>query len=66
MTPQHIFVSINLQVISDGEFWRLWLMGLNGQNSYCCGRTNNNIDMRMAGVAEPTDTFDSCCVVVMK
>ena len=54
MTPQHILVSMSLQVIREGEFWRLWLMGLKGQKSYRWGRMKRSIDMKIAGVADPT------------
>jgi len=33
MTPQHIFVSINLQVIKEGEFFRLFVIEVKGQKS---------------------------------
>ena len=33
ITPQHILVSISLQVMRLGEFWRLRFIGANGQNS---------------------------------
>ena len=33
ITPQHIFVSMSLQVIRDGAFFRLFFIGVNGQKS---------------------------------
>ena len=66
MTPQHILVSMSRQVMREGEFWRLWLMRVKGQKSYCCGRMNSRIDMKMAGVAEPTDTCRPPCVSTVK
>lgn len=50
MTPQHIFVSISRQVIRDGAFFRLFFIELRDT----CGRMKRRMDMKMAGVAEPT------------